>query len=338
MRNTVPSNLPGLAALGAALALGCGGSDLTLPSDGRAAELAVVTGNQQTGSPGQALLQPLVVRAVDAAKAPVSQVRIAFVVTAGGGSTTPDTATTDADGRASAQWTLGTSMGPQAVEARVVGSDPVRATFLGMASPGGGGPGGPAASTTRITSASPSPSFPTQPVTVAFQVTGTSGTPSGSVTVSDGAVSCTAAAPAGQCSLALATVGSKTLTARYAGSGSFAPSSGTAQHQVVLAGTSTNLSASANPAKQDETVTFTASVTSTFRTPSGTVEFVEGSCGAPTRTWGTETLSGAGRASFSTQDLSQGTHQMQACYVGNGTFAPSASDVLQQEVSKRGEH
>jgi hypothetical protein len=335
MRNTVPSHLSGLAGFGAALALGCSGSDLTLPSDGGAAELAVVTGDQQTGSPGQALPQPLIVRATNAANAPVSQVRIAFVVTAGGGSTAPDTATTDADGRASARWTLGTSPGPQAVEARVVGSDPVRATFLGTAS-ASGGPGGPAASTTRITSASPSPSFPTQPVTVAFEVTGSAGAPSGSVTVSDGAVSCTAAAPAGQCSLALATVGSKTLTARYAGSGSFAPSSGTAQHQVVLAGTSTSLSSSANPAKRDAIVTFTGSVTSAFRTPSGTVAFVEGSCGAPTRTWGVEVLSGAGQASFSTQDLSEGTHLMQACYVGNDTFAPSTSDVLQQEVTKAG--
>jgi hypothetical protein len=335
MRNTVPSPLSGLAGFAAALALGCGGSDLTLPGDGRAAELAVVTGNQQTGSPGQALPQPLVVRAIDAAKAPVNQVRIAFVVTAGGGSTTPDTATTDADGRASAQWTLGTSTGPQAVEARVVGSDPVRATFLGTASPGGG-PGGPAATTTQITSANPSPSFPTQPVVVAFRVAAASGSPTGPVTISDGAESCSATAPSGQCSLVIATAGSKTLTARYAGSGTFAQSSGTAQHQVMRAGTSTNLSSSANPAKQDETVTFSVSVRSTFHTPSGTVQFVEGSCEAPTRTWGTETLSGAGRASFSTQDLSQGTHLMRACYVGNDTFAPSASDVLQQEVTKRG--
>src|SRR5689334_18977266 len=118
MRNPGSWYTPGVAGFGAALALGCGGSDLTLPSDHRAAELAVVTGNEQTGSPGQALPQPLVVRATDAASAPVNQVRIAFVVTAGGGSTAPDTALTDADGRASAQWTLGTSMGAQAVEAR----------------------------------------------------------------------------------------------------------------------------------------------------------------------------------------------------------------------------
>src|SRR5262245_17166479 len=236
MRSALPWHLPGLAGLGAALALGCGGSDLTLPGDGRPAQLAVVTGNEQTGAPGQPLPQPLVVRATDAAQAPVSQVRIAFVVTAGGGHTVPDTATTDADGRASAQWTLGTSMGAQAVEARVVGSDPVRATFLGTATPGGGPV--PAASTTQITGANPSPSFPTQPVTVAFRVSAQSGTPTGTVTVTDGAVSCTASAPAGQCSLTLATTGSRTLTASYAGSASFTPSSGTATHEVVRAGTS----------------------------------------------------------------------------------------------------
>lgn len=334
MRNAVPPLLITLMGAGSAFALGCGGSDLTLPSDSRPAALAVVGGNNQTASGGQALPQPLVVQVTDAQKRPISQIRVGFVVTAGGGTTDPDTTTTDADGRASSRWTLGMSPGAQAVEARVVGSGPVTATFTGTAS---GGNTGPTLTTTQITSANPSPSFPTQSVAVVFQVTSTAGTPTGTVTVSDGTVSCTASAPASQCSLAPPSAGSKTLTASYAGSGDFAPSSGTAQHQVILAGTSTSLSSSANPSSRGESVTFTAVLTSTFGTPTGSVQFVEGSCTAPTRTWSVETLDATGRAGFSTDALSPGTHLMLVCYLGNNTFASSASDVLEQRVTKKGQ-
>ncbi len=333
MRNTRPCLSIALTSVGAAVALGCGGSDLTLPSEGRPASLAVVDGNNQTASGGQSLADPLIVRAVDSDNRPVAQVRVAFVVMAGGGTTSPDTATTDADGRASSRWTLGTAAGPQVVEARLAGSDAIKVRFNGTAS---GGPNGPTLTTTQITSASPSPSFPTQAVVVVFRVSATAGTPTGTVTVTDGTVSCTASAPGSQCSLAPPTAGSKTLTASYAGSGSFAPSSGTAQHQVIRAVTTTTLASSVNPSSKDESVTFTASVTSGFGSPSGSVQFVEGSCDAPTRIWGVESLDGAGRATFATKTLSAGTHLMFACYLGNGTFAPSGSNVVQQEVTKKG--
>jgi hypothetical protein len=332
MRNVVRPLLITLTGAGAAAGLGCGGSDLVLPNEGRPAALAVVTGNNQTASGGQALPNPLVVRATDSQDRPVGQIRVAFVVTAGGGTTQPDTAVTDNDGRASSRWTLGMSPGTQTVAARVVGSDPITATFTGTASGSGGGP---TLTTTQITSVSPSPSFPSQPILVAFRVASPGGTPTGAVTVTDGAVSCTASAPASQCSLAPPTAGSKTLTASYAGSATFAPSSGTAQQQVILAGTTTTLSSSANPSTPDESVTFTATVTSSFGTPSGSVQFVEGSCPTPTRIWSVASLDNAGRAGFSTT-LSPGTHLMLACYLGNNTFAPSASDILQQEVIKRG--
>jgi hypothetical protein len=215
----------------------------------------------------------------------------------------------------------------------VAGSNAIKATFQGTASTG---VTGPTLTTTQITSASPSPSFPTQPVVVSVRVSSTVGTPTGTVTVTDGAVSCTASAPGSQCSLAPPTAGTKTLTARYEGSGTFAPSSGTAQHQVIPAVTTTTLASSVNPSSRDESVTFTASVTSGFGPPSGSVQFVEGSCDAPTRLWGAPNLDAAGRAAFSTQTLSAGTHLMFACYLGNGTFAPSVSNVVQQEVTKKG--
>jgi Big-like domain-containing protein len=328
--------LAALTSAGLGLAAACSGSDLTLPSDGRPAALAIVAGNEQTAAPGELAPGPLIVQVSDADRRPVRQVPVAFVVTGGGGATAPDTALTGDDGRASSRWTFGGSRGAQAVEARVVGSDGIRATFLGMATTDGQPGGGAAATATRITSVNPSPSFPTQPVAVAFEVTSAAGTPTGTVTVGDGAASCSGAAPVGQCTLAFTIAGSTTLTARYSGSSAFAPSSGTTQHQVTLAPTSTTLASSKNPSKKDESVTFTARVRSSFRTPDGSVHFVEGSCEAPSRAWGMRSLDGSGTASLTIPTLSPGAHPILACYLGTGIFAASASDVLNQEVSKKG--
>jgi hypothetical protein len=328
MRKVVSPLLINLASVTATLAVACGGGDLMLPGESRPAAIAVVTGNNQTAPGGQALADSLVVRVTDPQNRPVAQLRVAFVVTAGGGTAAPDTVVTDNNGRAASHWTLGTAAEAQAVEARVTGSDAVNATFTAVASAGA-----PALTTTQITSVNPEPSFPTQPVTVGFTVGAISGTPTGTVAVTDGTVSCTASVLTGQCSLGPTAAGSKTLTATYGGSATFAASSGTAQHQVILAGTSTTLSSSPNPSVQDRRVTFTATVTSIFSTPTGSVQFVEGSCATPTTTWRTTSLDNTGHASFSTDKLSEGTHFVLACYLGNGTFAPSASDVLQQQVT-----
>ncbi|NJN37196.1 MAG: hypothetical protein HC794_09325, partial [Nitrospiraceae bacterium] len=73
----------------------------------------------------------------------------------------------------------------------------------------------------------PDPSLVGQSVAVAFAVNvdapGT-GTPTGNVTVSDGVASCSATVAAGQCTLALLTVGARNLVASYAGDPSFAAS------------------------------------------------------------------------------------------------------------------
>src|SRR5207247_563627 len=78
--------------------------------------------------------------------------------------------------------------------------------------------------TTTITSDSPDPSIQGQAVTVQYSVSVNApgaGTPTGNVTVSDGVNSCTGTVAAGQCSITLTTVGSRTLTATYAGDGNF---------------------------------------------------------------------------------------------------------------------
>jgi hypothetical protein len=78
--------------------------------------------------------------------------------------------------------------------------------------------------TTKINSVSPEPSLIGQSVTVSYAVTVNapgSGTPTGNVTVTDGTVSCTASVAAGNCLLTFNSVGSKTLTATYAGDTNF---------------------------------------------------------------------------------------------------------------------
>ncbi len=93
----------------------------------------------------------------------------------------------------------------------------------------------PAGTTTTITSANPNPSTAGTAVLVQFSVTSSAGTPTGSVTVSDGVDTCTGDLlnGAGSCSITLTTVGPRTLTAQFQPSGSgFAGSNGTAPHQV----------------------------------------------------------------------------------------------------------
>ena len=92
--------------------------------------------------------------------------------------------------------------------------------------------------TTTITNAAAlaaTPSLVGQPYVVNFTVASTLGTPTGSVTVSDGTVTCTGtlAAGAGTCNLTSTTAGVKTLTATYPGNATFNGSSGTATHTVA---------------------------------------------------------------------------------------------------------
>ena len=94
----------------------------------------------------------------------------------------------------------------------------------------------PAATTTTITDDSPDPSDQNVPFTVSFTVASGSGVPSGDVTVSDGTDSCSGSldgSGSGSCPLILTTAGSRTLTATYPGSSSFAESSGSESHVVT---------------------------------------------------------------------------------------------------------
>lgn len=74
-------------------------------------QIAMFSGDGQTGTAGAALAQPLVVLVRDAANAPVAGVVVTWQATAGGGALSAATSTTDAAGHASVGLTVGTTAG-----------------------------------------------------------------------------------------------------------------------------------------------------------------------------------------------------------------------------------
>jgi hypothetical protein len=110
-----------------------------------------------------------------------------------------------------------------------------------------------AASQTRITSDAPDPSVAGQAVTVQFQVTAASGTPTGTVSVtSSGGESCAASVAQGSCAITFASAGDRTLTASYAGGGAFAASSDQESHTVTPPNAPPNGQADAFTATEDQ--------------------------------------------------------------------------------------
>lgn len=92
-------------------------------------EIAVVSGDGQTGAPGAQLSQALVVQLEDPRDNAVAAVVVTFAVTAGGGSLTATEVTTGADGQASTSLTLGSEVGLNSVTAAVAGGTADPATF-----------------------------------------------------------------------------------------------------------------------------------------------------------------------------------------------------------------
>ena len=88
---------------------------------GAATGVTIVSGDDQTGPVSTELTLPLVVSVKDGGGNPVPNVAVSWVIGAGGGSVSPSTSTTDANGQAVAAWTLGPTPGPNTVSAVVSG-------------------------------------------------------------------------------------------------------------------------------------------------------------------------------------------------------------------------
>ena len=97
--------------------------------------LTKVCGEDQEGTVGTLLAVPFVVSVLDEDGAAIAGVVVSFAVSAGGGTLSSITATTNANGRARTRLTLGSESGTNAVESTVEGLEPVRFTAIGQADP-----------------------------------------------------------------------------------------------------------------------------------------------------------------------------------------------------------
>lgn len=86
-----------------------------------ATTLTGVSGDGQSAEVGATLPDPLEVRVLDRHGAPVPGISVTFAALAGGGSVSPASAASDAEGRASSTWTLGEQAGEQVATAQVSG-------------------------------------------------------------------------------------------------------------------------------------------------------------------------------------------------------------------------
>ncbi|HET9947685.1 MAG TPA: hypothetical protein VFQ22_02050, partial [Longimicrobiales bacterium] len=139
----VTSGVTGAGAYAATVWLSAAGADgspasvtVTLQlGAGAAASLAAQAGDGQTATVGTAVDTPPAVLVRDAFGNPVEGAAVAFAVTAGGGSVTGGTATSDASGVATVgSWTLGTAAGPNELTATSGALEPV--TFTATGEPG----------------------------------------------------------------------------------------------------------------------------------------------------------------------------------------------------------
>jgi hypothetical protein len=185
-----------------------------------------------------------------------------------------------------------------------------------------------AATTTSITSGAPTALVTGQPDTVTYAVSVTppgSGTPTGTVTVTDGTDSCTAGVAAGVCAITFTSAGTKSLTATYGGDANFAGSESPAVSHVVRAvSTAAITNDEPDPSTQGQAVTVTYTVTSTDGTPTGDVTVSDGvnSCVGTVAT-------GSCQLVLNTT----GARSLTASYAGDGNFAPATSASVPHQVN-----
>lgn len=122
VHRVIRTTLSALACAFAATA--CAGDKATEP-DSAPASLIVVQGTNQAVQGGKELPNAIVLRVLTNDGKPVEKVSIGFTVATGGGSVTPGSVLTDANGEARTKWVLGPTAAEQTLKAEVAGIDPV---------------------------------------------------------------------------------------------------------------------------------------------------------------------------------------------------------------------
>ena len=92
--------------------------------------LEIISGDGQEGAPGAALADSMIVQVRDQSGEPLGDVVVTFTVTAGGGTLSDTTITTDAHGRASTTLTLGRTPGTNTVVVTLANLKPVIFTAI----------------------------------------------------------------------------------------------------------------------------------------------------------------------------------------------------------------
>jgi hypothetical protein len=255
---------------------------------------------------------------------------VTFTATVSGGATPTGTVTFKDNGSAisGAVALNGSGQAQFTTSALTLGSHPITADYSGD----GTHPAGSSATLNQVVNNPPTTTTlaPAGPVTFGSLLTLTAtvapNTATGTVTFKDGATTIgSGTLSGGTASMTTLTLsgGSHSITAVYGGDANFSGSTSAPQTVVVNpAATATALSASANPVPFGTSVTFTAMVTSSAGTPTGSVSFTDGAT-----TLGTGTLS-AGTATFTTSTLAAGAHTIKATYSATANFDTSASTTL----------
>jgi hypothetical protein len=187
-----------------------------------------------------------------------------------------------------------------------------------------------AATSTAVASA-PNPSNFGQQAVFTVRVTAQGGTPTGSVSLLDGGQ------PLGSAQLSDSTAaipisslsgGPHSITAVYPGDAAFAGSiSAVLVQTVTQQPTSTSVTASPNPATLGQSVTLTASTTSSKGQPGGSITFRDGNSVV-----GTGRLVN-GSATLQISTIRGGAHAITASYGGDSVYAPSTSAALSLTVN-----
>jgi sugar lactone lactonase YvrE len=122
--------------------------------------------------------------------------------------------------------------------------------------------------------------------------------------------------------------GDYTLSASFTpNSSSYTSATGSVSLTVNKAAPSVALDSSTNPALVSNSVTLTATVSSSASSPSGSVDFYDG-----TTLLASGTLT-SGVATYATSTLSSGTHSITAVYGGDSNFTSVTSSAVSQVVS-----
>lgn len=175
-----------------------------------------------------------------------------------------------------------------------------------------------------------------QAVTFTGVVSGASGTPTGTIVFRDNGVAISGCAGLAMtsgraaCSPMLS-AGTHQITAVYSGDATYNAITSSTLPQVMNGATPTvSLATSRNPSNVGDSVSFSASVSGSSGTPTGSVNFLDGT----TSISGCSAVSlASGSAACSTSTLVVGTHAITAAYSGNTTYNPRTSAVVSQTVA-----